>query len=206
MRPRSVFATIRMATVIATVTVLALTVGSCKSASTQARENARTETEEVGEYLVKYHEADVELVIGFRYASLNPGEEWLLLELAITSPSGRSAEIKRGDVFVRTPDGTRIPLASQEDFSHAYGGLRSKLRKADVGRDPMDYFPPSRQPCAVEFFAIPGEGVTFDQLTVNDLRACEGRLFFMVPGGVQPGKWVFGMDLVESKIRVPFNL
>ncbi len=199
MRPRSIFAVLMM------VTVLALTVGGCTSASTKAR-NARTDTEEVGEYLVKYQEADVELVIGFRYASLNPGEEWLLLELAITSPSGRSAEIKREDVFVRTPGGTRIPLASQEDFSHAYGGLRPKLRKADVGRDPMDYFPPSHQPCRVEFFAIPGQAVTFGQLTVNDLRACEGRLFFMVPGGVQPGKWVFGMDLVESKIRVPFNL
>jgi hypothetical protein len=52
----------------------------------------------------------------------------------------------------------------------------------------------------------PGEGVVFNEVTLNDRRACYGRLFFNVSGGIQPGRWVFGVDLPESEIRIPFEL
>jgi hypothetical protein len=48
--------------------------------------------------------------------------------------------------------------------------------------------------------------VTFDRLSLNDRRACQGRFFFKIPGGVQPGKWVLGMDLEETKVRIPFTI
>jgi hypothetical protein len=70
----------------------------------------------------------------------------------------------------------------------------------------MDYFPPSRQRCSIQLFVAPGEGVSFDQVTVNDRRACEGKLFFYIPGGVQPGRYVLGMDLEEDEIRIPFTM
>jgi hypothetical protein len=31
-------------------------------------------------------------------------------------------------------------------------------------------------------------------------------MFFDVPGGIQPGRWVFEVDLPESEIRIPFDL
>ena len=52
----------------------------------------------------------------------------------------------------------------------------------------------------------PGEGLAFDQVTVNDRRACQGKLFFYIPGGVQPGRYVLGIDLQEDEIRIPFTL
>ena len=120
--------------------------------------------------------------------------------------AGQTATVKRENVFVRTPDGNRIPLATQEEFGEAYGRLRSTITKAEVQRDPMDYFPPTAQPCSLELFAAPGAAVTFDEVSVNYRRACQGRLYFRVPGGVQQGRWVFGIDLEETEIRIPFQL
>ena len=54
---------------------------------------------------------------------------------------------------------------------------------------------------------IEGPGhVPFDQVEVNDLRVCADRLFFKIPGGIQPGRYVFGIALEESDIRLPFTL
>lgn len=162
--------------------------------------------DQLGEYILRFKGPDVEVVTGFRHASANLGSEWLLLELALSSPGGTKATIQRSNIFVRTPAGDRIPVASQEEFGKAFGGLQPFLRQADIVRDPMDYFPPSRQDCGLDFFAAPGTQVVFDQVSINDRRACQGRLFFRVPGGVQPGRWVLGIDLEETTVRIPFAL
>jgi len=178
-------------------------VTACKSAATP------TDTpgvERLGDYILRNAAKDVEVVMGYRHAAKNLGQEWLVLEVALSAPTGETATIKRENIFVRAPDGTRVPLATQEEFGEAYSGLRARLRQADIQRDPMDYFPPSRQPCGLELFAEPGTAVTFQQLSVDWKRACEGKLFFRIPGGVQPGRYVLGMDLEESQIRIPFSL
>jgi hypothetical protein len=124
----------------------------------------------------------------------------------VTSPPGQTARIARDKISLRTPAGITVPLATQREFNEAYGGLQSFLRAADVVRDPMGYWPPRKEPCAFRFFVAPGQGVSFDEFSVNDVRACEGRLLFQVPGGVQPGRYVLSVDLEESEIEIPFTL
>ena len=160
----------------------------------------------LGEYILRQEGPELWTVLGYRFANTTVGDEWLILEVGLTSPNGQTAEVKRGDVFVTSPSGNKMQLATQKEFMAAYGSLRSTLSKADVNRDPLDYFPPSRIECAIGFFAVPGESVTFDQVTLNDRRGCYGRWFFNVPGGIQPGRWVLGVDLPESEIRIPFEL
>ena len=162
--------------------------------------------DQLGRYMLRQTGPELDTVLGVRYATLNPGVEWLILELAFSSPNRASGDIKRSDVFVRTPAGDRIPLATQKEFGSEYPSLRSAIHKASVARDPMDYFPPNRQECGLDFFAAPGSGVVFDELSLNDRRVCQGRMYFKVPGGVQPGRWVFGIDLEESTVRIPFTL
>jgi hypothetical protein len=130
----------------------------------------------------------------------------MILEVALSSPGGQVATVKREDIFLRTPDGNRLPLPTQKEFNEAYGSLRSTIAKAGIDRDPLDYFPADREPCAMRFFVTPGVGVSFDEVTVNERRGCLGRLFINVPGGIQPGRWVFGIDQPESEIRIPFDL
>lgn len=162
--------------------------------------------ERLGQYILRQNGSEAEVVLGYKYAAQALGNEWLLLELAITSPQGASAKFERENIWVRTPEGVQIPAASQQAFGEAYAQMRNKISQANVTRDPMDYFPPNRQPCTLDLYVAPGEGVSFDQVTVNDRRACQGKLFFYVPGGVQPGRYVLGIDLEEDKIRIPFTL
>lgn len=162
--------------------------------------------ERLGQYILRQNGSEADVVLGYKYASQSLGEEWLLLELAITSPSGESAKFERENIWVRTPEGVQIPAASQKAFGEAYGEMRNRISQANVTRDPMDYFPPNRLPCSLDLYVAPGEGVAYDQVTVNDRRACQGKLFFYVPGGIQPGRYVLGIDLEEDEIRIPFTL
>jgi len=162
--------------------------------------------DELGRFILRQKGPEIDTVLAFRHAASSIGNEWLLLEVALSSPTGASGTVKREDVWVRTPDGTKIPAASQKLFGQAFRELRADIEAANVKRDPMDYFPPNRRPCSVQFFVEPGSGVAFDEVILNDRRACEGRLFFRVPGGIDPGRWTFGIDLEESNVRIPFNL
>jgi hypothetical protein len=160
----------------------------------------------LGQYTLITKGPEAEVALGYRYAQSNLGADWLLLEVAATSPSGQTATFERDRISVRTPAGATIPLATQAEFGADYSKLRPSLNKADIARDPMDYWPPRKQTIPLRFFAAPGTGVVFDEITVNDFRAVQGRLMFKVPGGVQPGRYVLSMELEESEVRIPFTL
>ena len=162
--------------------------------------------ERLGQSVLRQYGPELWTVLGYRFATSQIGEEWMILEVALSSPGGQVAKVTRENVFLRTPNGNRLPLLTQTEFNEAYGSLRPTIAKADIYRDPLDYFPPNRQPCDMQFFMTPGAGVSFDEVVMNNRRACYGRLFFSVPGGIQPGRWVFGIDLAESEIRIPFDL
>ena len=188
-------------TVLALVGV-AVTLVSCSSATP-------TETpgiERMGRSVLRQSGPELITVLGYRFANSQMGDEWMILEVALSSPGGQTAKVTRENVFLSTPEGNRLPLPTQKEFNEAYASLRSKIARADIDRDPLNYFPPDREPCDMRFFVTPGAGVSFDEVVMNERRACFGRLFFNVPGGVQPGRWVFGIDLPESEIRIPFVL
>ncbi len=181
---------------------LAAAITACSSA-------VPTETpgvERLGQYILRESAPDAEVVLGYKYADQSLGAEWLILEIAATSPQGESAKFERDKIWVRTPSGTQVPAASQKAFNEAYGSLRNNISQANVMRDPMDYFPPNRQECSIGMFVGPGEGVSYDQFSVNGQRACQGKLFFYIPGGTKAGRFVLGMDMEEDEIRIPFIL
>lgn len=192
---KSVFAAIALAGV-------AFTIVSCSSATPTDTPGV----ERLGEYVLKQFGPELWAVLGYRFANSQISDEWMILEVGLSSPNGQTARVLRENIFLRTPDGTNVPLATQEEFNAAYGSLRSVIAKADVNRDPLDYFPPSRVQCPIQFFVAPGQGVVFNEVTLSDRRGCYGRLYFDVSGGIQPGRWVFGIDLPESEIRIPFDL
>lgn len=188
-----------------TLVALVMTViGTAGCASTRPTDTPGVD--EVGAYVMRYEGAELEMVLGFRYAASELGDEWLILDSNLTAAHGGVTKVERAKVFVRTPEGERVPMATQEEFAEAYGGLRASLRQADVNSDPLDYFPPGRTDCEAGFFTVPGGGIAYDELTLNDRRVCKGRLFFKVPGGVQAGRWTFGIDLEETRVRVPFTI
>ena len=190
-------------TVAAVACILVAT--GCATSSLTSPDTAVVE--QLGQAVVRAGSGDLWAVVDYRYAAQSLGSEWLIVEVAVTAADGRRFRLGRSDIFLRTPSGARIPLPSQAEFSLAYNDLRGAFRHAGVAASPLQaYMPTNRRPCEFQFFAIPGSGITFDEVEINDRRACQARLPFLVPGGVQAGRWVLGIDLAESELRIPFDL
>ncbi len=198
--------TMKTLTIKSTITVLALLAVVVTVGCSSATPTDTPGVDRMGRYVLKQFGPELWAVLGYRFANTQISDEWMVLEVGLSSPNGQTAKITREDIFLRAPDGTQHPLPTQRDFNEAYGALRPVLAKADVNRDPLDYFPPSREGCAIQFFVEPAQGVSFDEVTVSDRRGCYGRLYFYIPGGIQPGRWVFAVDQPESEIRIPFEI
>ena len=189
--------------------LLAMTTGGLLVTSSGCSSAVPTATpgiERLGRYVLQESTSEVELVVAYKYATMSLGNEWMILEVAATSPVGTTARLEREKIFLTIPDGSTVPLATQRQFGEVYSKLRPQIAQANIVREPMSYFPPNREACSLGLFVAPGEGVVFNEVSLNDRRACQGKLLFRIPGGVQPGRYVLGVDLKESRIRIPFEL
>ncbi len=159
-----------------------------------------------GRYLTRYMGPELEVVVDYKFAAVNLGEDWLVLSVAVSGRESASQEIRNDAVSVRTPRGTQIPLPTQEEFGEAYAEVRSISRRAALASDPLEFTRGGRQPCELDFLRLPGTGVTRTSVFVNHRRLCVGLLYFPVPGGVQPGTWRLRIELEEADVVVPFRL
>ncbi len=164
--------------------------------------------ESIGDGVVRFGGQDAWVVVDYRFARISTGEPWLLLDIGATAADGRRATIERDKVFVRSPAGRRYPLATQREYRQAHAEIANLSRRADVAGSASYDFPGSRQPCSFDFFVRQSQRrqVAFDEVYVNDTRACFERFYFHVPDGVERGRWVLGIDLEQSEVRVPFDL
>ena len=161
----------------------------------------------VGDHVRRYEGADLEVVLGTGYAAGHVGEEYLLLGATLAGTNGeRMTTVDRAEISVRTPDRRKIPLLSQEDFREVYGKLNVPARLAEAFSPTMLDSKPTRRPCGDWFFEAPTDGIARDVLTISSVEVCDGILFFHVPGGVQPGRWVLEINLEESVVEIPFFL
>lgn len=161
--------------------------------------------EQLGAAVLRYRGPELEAVLGYRFAAANLGEDWLILDLAVTGTTGESVEVHRTDISLLIPGGKEVPLATQEEFGREFRRIQPVIRRSAVAADPLDYWS-GRVPCEALLFVVPGEGVAFDSFTVNDRRVCFEKLFFPLPKGVQEGRYVLVMKLPESEVRIPFTL
>lgn len=161
----------------------------------------------VGEYRFLYESSELEIALGAGYAAGHVGEEYLLLGASFAGAnSERMTTVDRAGISVQTPDRRTIPLMSQTGFLDAFGKLEVAARMAEVFSPTALDSRPTRRPCGDWFFRAPTDGLTRDVLTFSSVEVCEGILFFHVPGGVQPGRWVLEIKLDESIVEIPFVL
>ena len=150
------------------------------------------------------------VVLGYQMAQRAVGEEWVMLEVGLTMRSpAKDHTLKREHFQLKTPDGTMIPLASQSDYAKA-GYLPSLHMRAKVVRDSINYFPVEvTRGCAINFFANISQdrrALAFDEVELSSSRACVGRLYFHVPGGIKTGQhWLF-VNFGDSEVQVPFRI
>jgi len=150
--------------------------------------------------------------LGYRTANDSQGKDWILLEVGVTviKPSP-NVTMTRDNFAVKLPDGSMVPLASQQEFAAA-GYLRGMVRRGDANNDSINYFPnQGSQGCPMLFFSDPASGTgatAFDQFELSWQRSCVGRLFFKLPEGqtIQPGQYWLVVKFTGSTVEVPFSI
>ena len=147
------------------------------------------------------------VILGYQAANYSVGEEWLLLEVGMTVRERVSDyTLTRDRLSLETPDGTTLPLPTIEE--HREGDTRAVQQRSKVQRDSINYFPPSAyQACALVFFPdLTSRALPRDDAELSSSRACVGRLYFKVPGGIKYGQHWLNVKFAEGVIRVPFRI
>lgn len=148
------------------------------------------------------------VILGYQVANRSIGEEWMMIDFGTTVRDGvPEYRLTRDKITLDLSDGKNIPLASVEQY-RAAPEVRAIESRARVQRDSINYFPPSAsRSCRIGFFAELGSpALAWDEVAVSNTRACVGRLFFQVPGGIKHGQYFLNVKFEKSPIRVPFRI
>jgi hypothetical protein len=147
-------------------------------------------------------------ILGYRSVQLSGiGEPWILLEVGFALRDGvPNYDLTREALSLEIPGGKTVPLPSNEEYRKA--NLQALQAREKVQRDSINYFPPNaHQACRIGFFAeLNQQAMSWDKVEMSDQRACLGRLFFPVPGGVQYGQYWLNVKFEKSTVRVPFRV
>ena len=147
------------------------------------------------------------VTLGYKLANLSLGEDWMLLEVGITIRDGvPDYKLTRGAISLETPDGKTLPLPTIAEFRK--GDTRALKMREQVQRDSINYFPPkASKACSLQFFTdLESRAMPYDEVELSSQRACLGRLYFQVPGGIQYGQHWLNVKFANSVVRAPFRI
>jgi hypothetical protein len=160
-----------------------------------------------GRYVRAAYNNEGYAILGYKLANLSVGEEWMLLEVGFALREGvPDYELLREAVSLETPDGKTIPLPSIAEYRK--GDVRALQQRERVQRDSINYFPPNaHRACSIQFFTdVDSRVMAWDKVELTNNRACLGRLYFPVAGGVTYGQHWLNVKFSKSVVRVPFRI
>ena len=147
------------------------------------------------------------VILGYQVANRSIGDEWMMLEIGATIMQGvKNQTMTREDISLETPDGKTLPLPTIPEYRET--DTRALQNRAKVQRDSINYFPPmASQACRIGFFSDVGSpAMSYEQVELSYTRACLGRLFFKIPGGIAYGQHWLNVKFDGSLVRVPFKI
>ena len=148
------------------------------------------------------------VVVGYRTANESVGNDLMLLEIGITVMKGaKDQKITRDAIKLVTPNHEVISLPTQKDFAKVRSQLTPLLQRDAMMSDSINYWPAGvNKPCHLAFFALPGVTMVRDEIELTSDRACTGRIYFEVPGGIQLGNYNLDVKFEDSIVRVPMDI
>ncbi len=147
------------------------------------------------------------VILGYQVNNRSIGEEWVLLEVGMTVRDNTpDYTLKREALSLETPDGRTLPLPSVSE--HRAGNTSAIQARTRVQRDSINYFPPmASRACRIGFFSdLDQRAMAYDEVELSNTRACLGRLYFHMPGGITYGQYWLNVKFEKSLIRVPFRI
>lgn len=146
-------------------------------------------------------------ILGYRIVNYSVGEPWMLIEFGTTLRDGVPYQkLTREDLTLDIPDGKTLPLPTVEEYRKA--NLSALLAREKVQRDSINYFPPgATRACRIGFFSeLDDRPMSWDEVELSPQRACLGRLFFNIPGGIVHGQYWLNVKFENSVVRIPFRV
>jgi hypothetical protein len=147
------------------------------------------------------------VILGYQATNRSVGEEWMLLEVGMTV-LGKTPDYRltRDAISLETPDGKTLPLPSVNEQRE--GNPTAIQQRAKVQRDSINYFPSSaHRACGILFFPELGSrALPYDEVDLSTDRACLGRFYFRIPGGITFGQHWLNVKFQNSLVRVPFRV
>jgi len=175
--------------------------------ASQAGENVAVE----GQFIRVAQNAEGWVVMGYTIANDSVGQDWMLLNIGLTvQGEDKEQALYRDDITLVTPDQEVLTLPSQEDFNKAAGTVDALDARANMITESINYFPSDATiPCRIGFFADAsqaGRTLAYDQVSLNSRRACLGRIYFQVPGGIKLGLYNLDVQFEGGVVRLPFKI
>jgi hypothetical protein len=160
-----------------------------------------------GRYVRAAYNNEGYAILGYKLANLSVGEEWMLLEVGFALREGvPDYDLTREAISLDTPDGKNVPLPTISEYRKA--DIRALKQRERVQRDSINYFPPNAyRACSIQFFTdLEQRAMPWDKVELTNQRACLGRLYFPVPGGIAYGQHWLNVKFAKSVVRVPFRI
>ena len=147
------------------------------------------------------------VILGYQVANRSIGDPWILLDVGITLREGvPDFDLTRAAVSLDTPGGKNVPLPSIEEYRKV--NMNAVQARAKVQRDSINYFPPNAsKACSIQFFTdIEQRAMPWEKVELTDQRACLGRFYFPVAGGITHGQHWLNVKFAKTVVRVPFRI
>src|SRR4029079_6060308 len=107
---------------------------------------------------------------------------WIVMQSALTTSS--ESIIHRGDIVLRTPQGSEIPLASQARVGDEVKKVEQLLQNAKVeAHDVLSYFKQQDRVEEMQLFRLPFGPVGHNEFIVDRDHVATGALCFESPTG-----------------------
>jgi hypothetical protein len=168
----------------------------------------------LGRTIVRQEDERLQAVLSWQVANERYREDrWLCLDLAV-APKKVPVTLRRGEVTLVLPEGTRVPLATAEQIraskSRPIWGPPYRSRGGAELRDPLQdtYFRPlgpDKMPVEAPKFFVEGTDGYPEQIEAGPWRPFRGWLYFEPPWG----KWPAGqytLVLGSIGVELPFTL
>ncbi len=193
------------------IVLAALGFGMPASAKSESAGQAGEKVVVEGQFIRIAESAEGWVVMGYSIANESVGQEWMLLNVGLTVQGEDKVQtLYRDDITLVTPDGAVVTLPTQETYNKASGTLRALNERANMMSESINYFPPNATvPCRIGFFADAsqsGRTLAYDQVALNSRRACLGRIYFQVPGGIKLGLYNLDVQFEGDVVRLPFKI
>jgi hypothetical protein len=163
----------------------------------------------LGKTAAEFKNARVRAAVDWIDLALHPQKKWAFFEVWIMPMNQKSIEIRRENITLILPDGSRLSLPEQGELTAGLPEIRRVMAMTDVPIERIgNTFRPRRSTQRFGFHEASGAPfMVFDSCTVGQLSAAYGDVFFANPSGAwQNGTYRLEIKNGEIDVAIPFSI